>query len=201
MCPVCDQQFIAQIHGSYSKTTCSRACSNTFFKERRHTQASRTKRSHALKGKLSPRRGSGADHTCKTCRTTYKMPDHQSTVFCSTECKLAYQITVAATRQLALQSYRTLAAFKFNVYDHPDKFNLQLLEKHGWYKAINHGNNLTGVSRDHLFSVSDGFKLGIDPTLLAHPANCQLLIQTDNARKRARSIISVDELKERIKNF
>lgn len=51
-CPVCQKQFET---GSRKKqlSTCSRSCSNTFFKDRRHTLISRKKRSESLKGRLS----------------------------------------------------------------------------------------------------------------------------------------------------
>ena len=37
--------------------------------------------------------------------------------------------------------------------------------------------------------------------MLAHPANCQLLIHSDNIRKHAKLGMSVEELKSRIKNW
>ena len=40
---------------------------------------------------------------------------------------------------------------------------LNLIKKYGWYKAKNHGNNLNGISRDHMLSIADGFKNSIDP--------------------------------------
>lgn len=96
------------------------------------------------------------------------------------------------------------AKFTFHVYDFPDKFNLNLIEKHGWYSTPGSRNgvkNVNGVSRDHMISISEGFKLGIDPKLLAHPANCQLLQHRDNQRKHGRSSITLDELYKRIEEW
>ena len=102
--------------------------------------------------------------------------------------------------------YRSLCAFEFNVYDYPDEFDLNLLNKFGWYspngyKKRNKTPNLNGVSRDHLYSIHDGFVNRIDPTILAHPANCQILIhngQHGNNKKKANSSIDLETLKQRI---
>jgi len=58
---------------------------------------------------------------------------------------------------------------------------------------------MTGVSRDHLYSVYDGFSNKIDPKILKHPANCRLMIHSENSRKHKTSSITLNELKERIK--
>ena len=85
--------------------------------------------------------------------------------------------------------------------DFPDEFDFDLIKKFGWYKAKNRGNNLNGVSRDHMFSVSEGFKQNIDPYLISHPANCKLIIHNDNQKKKHNSSITLEELKLKIKNW
>lgn len=105
-----------------------------------------------------------------------------------------------------IRHYRSRAAFKFNVYDYPDKFNLSLIDRHGWfspngYKRRNKTPNLNGISRDHLYSVADGFKNDVDPKVLAHPANCQLILHNGpngNSSKNSKSSISLQELLKRI---
>ena len=49
-----------------------------------------------------------------------------------------------------------------------------------------------------MFSISDGFKLGIDPKIISHPANCQLLKHTDNSKKWKKSSLNIEELKNKI---
>ena len=61
--------------------------------------------------------------------------------------------------------------------------------------------NKSGVSRDHMFSISDGYKLKIDPAIISHPANCQIILQADNSKKNAKSSISLNQLMERIHNW
>jgi hypothetical protein len=89
------------------------------------------------------------------------------------------------------KQYYNACKFKFNVYHRPDRFNLSLLEIHGWYHPINNPN---GVSRDHMFSVSDGWKSKIVADIMSHPANCRLVLHKDNQRKKSKSSITLDEL-------
>lgn len=103
------------------------------------------------------------------------------------------------------QKYYQQAKFKFKIYDFPKEFNLELLEKHGWYtcpgrKRKNYKKNTkNGISRDHIVSISEGFKNNYKSKDLSHPANCQLVRQVDNVRKRGKSNISYEELKIKIK--
>ena len=76
-----------------------------------------------------------------------------------------------------------------------------MIKQYGWYKAKNHGNNLNGVSRDHMYSVKDGFINNVDPKIISHPANCRLLCHSKNASKGAGSCISLDELLCRIEKW
>ena len=99
------------------------------------------------------------------------------------------------------QKYKQDCLFKFNLADYPEHFDFSLIEKYGWYSPTNKKNNLEGVSRDHMLSVREGFELGIDPKLISHPANCRLMKHTDNISKNKKSVITVEELLEKIKEF
>lgn len=108
-------------------------------------------------------------------------------------CKEARIASIAAHKR-----YRQLATFKFSLNSYPNEFDFALIEAHGWYSAKNRGGNLTGVTRDHMYSVAEGFRKGVDPAIVAHPANCKLMLFTDNYRKRGSSSISLETLLERI---
>ena len=99
------------------------------------------------------------------------------------------------------QKYYRDCQFKFALNEYPNEFDFSLIEKYGWYKAKNHGDNLNGVSRDHMFSIKEGFELGVDSKLISHPANCKLMIHVDNKKKHTKSSITVEELKTRISNW
>lgn len=85
--------------------------------------------------------------------------------------------------------------------DYAEEFDFSLVEKYGWYSPSNKKNNLDGVSRDHIFSVKEGFELEIDSKLISHPANCQLMIHNQNVSKHKKSNITIDELIEKINIF
>lgn len=100
-----------------------------------------------------------------------------------------------------LNAYRQAAAFNFNLKDYPDRFNFSLIKKYGWYKAANRGNNLNGISRDHMVSVKYGFDNNIDPKTIGHPANCDLVRHSENSSKHSGCSITLEELLERIEKW
>jgi hypothetical protein len=92
------------------------------------------------------------------------------------------------------RDYRELCSFKFNLDDFKEEFDFGIIEKYGWYKAKNNGDNPNGVSRDHKVSVKYGFENKINPEVISHPANCQLMQQFKNSKKGRKISISIDEL-------
>ena len=78
---------------------------------------------------------------------------------------------------------------------------MKLVEKYGWYSPSNKGNNLNGVSKDHMYSVREGFINNIDCEIIKHPANCKLMIHNENNLKNSTCSITLDELLNRIKNW
>jgi len=91
--------------------------------------------------------------------------------------------------------YRSRCAFLFNV-----------VENYGWYspagnRGRNKKRNMVGVSRDHMFSIGDGFKMHVSPEIVAHPANCQLLLHDQNIKKHSLSCITLEELIVRISEW
>ena len=58
--------------------------------------------------------------------------------------------------------------------------------------------NPEGVVRDHIYSVARGFKEGVDPRIISHPANCRFITHKANASKSKRCDISLEDLQKRI---
>ena len=130
---------------------------------------------------------------CRNCNSSF----FTTNKFCSQECRRNYD-------RKDMDSYRIYKSdtnFKFNLADYPEEFDFSLIEKYGWYSPSNKNNNLDGVSRDHMLSVREGFELGINPEIISHPANCELMIHRNNISKNKKSSITLEELLERIKNF
>ena len=108
--------------------------------------------------------------------------------------KLAWKNGKFKIKSEGLDRYRQLCKFKFSLKEFPNEFDFKLIETHGWYKPKNRGNNLNGVSRDHMFSVKMGYDLNISPYYISHPSNCKLMIHNENSKKHSNSTITIDEL-------
>jgi len=121
---------------------------------------------------------------CKFCNKPLKYKDKDK-LYCSIYCKSKANRTV-------YQLY--VSQCKFNLFNYPKEFNLDLIDEFGIYAASNHGNNLTGISRDHKFSKFNGYYYLIDPYIISHPANCELMKHTRNNDKKRKNSISLKEL-------
>lgn len=73
-----------------------------------------------------------------------------------------------------------------------------LLKKNGMYHRI---TNPLGVVRDHRISVDFGWKHSIDPSIIGHPANCEFLLHSSNARKTNGLSVELQDLLQEIQNF
>ena len=90
--------------------------------------------------------------------------------------------------------YYNKCQFRFG-FTIPQIQGYELIKKYGIYS----NDNITGVARDHIVSISYGWENNISPEIISHPANCQIVQQIDNCRKSSGSSISVEELIERIR--
>ena len=97
--------------------------------------------------------------------------------------------------------YKLQCQFNFALSDFPDEFDFDLIRKYGWYKAKNKGNNPNGVSRDHMYSVMEGYRNNVDPSIISHPANCRLIRHNDNISKLDGSTITLEQLLDRIEKW
>lgn len=97
--------------------------------------------------------------------------------------------------------YRVECEFKFSLSEFSSEVDIELIKKTGMYSPTNKKNNLNGASRDHIFSVKNGFLLGINPIIIRHPANCQIISQLENQSKYTKSNISLKKLLQKIKLF
>jgi len=117
--------------------------------------------------------------------------------FCSFNC---WQNNIRLYKT-AFEIYKIKCKFMFNVYNYPNYFDIEILNKYGWYSAFNKGNNKNGISRDHIYSIKDGFVNGVACEIISHPANCRLISHTENQKKSFYSSISLEELKIKILKF
>jgi hypothetical protein len=127
---------------------------------------------------------------CPVCLDYFRSPKGGK-VYCKVTCNPEFT---------SRQSYRRMCKFKLNNQDYPELYNEQLIVEYGWYNPTNvkGTTNLTGVCWDHLYRISDGYKNRVDPKILAHPANAELVPWLENITRKE-SIISLEELYKRIK--
>jgi len=205
MCPKCN------VEHDKSGIFCSRSCANkrgprtVEFKKTVSEKLTGRKVSNDTIQKISgdnhhKRKGKNLSKReiihCLLCHKQF-LQKKDTSKYCSVECYIeSYRAVRTEWKQ-----YNIACKFIFNVYNYPKYLDLQLINEHGWYSASNRGNNLNGISRDHMFSVKQGFRQKVCPKIISHPANCQLLLHSLNSSKKTKCSITIEELKERIKNF
>ena len=182
------------------KYFCSRSCANSHSVSAAH----RKKVSEALTGRVYVQPTEVNTH-CLACGKNFtytKTNASREKRFCSRTCGTLWgrRALIEKTRaqRPALINYRADCAFAFNLKDYPEEFDFSLVEQHGWYSAANRGNNLTGVSRDHMVSIRYGFDNTISAAHIGHPANCRLLTHSANVSKGTKNHITYEELLHRI---
>jgi hypothetical protein len=135
------------------------------------------------------------EQKCEFCKNIFYSKRKKN--YCGIKCANKF----IRSQRPALINYRADCAFRFNLKDFPKEFDFALIEKYGWYSAANRGNNLTGISRDHIVSVKYGFDNNIDPHIISHPANCRLVTHTENSSKNQKSLLTLEELLIKIKEW
>ena len=211
-CKNCETKFIAL--KKQNQQFCSQQCSGSYnTKGRKHSKETKEKIKQSNTGKKQKKESidkrvekfnktienrqflykkinfkkekSSKKRVCKNCSNDVLFKK----TICE-ECRVSYY-----------KYYRPSCEFDFNIFKYKEKFDFLLVEKNGWYSPLNKKNNPSGVSRDHLYSVKDGFINKIDPKFIKHPANCQLILQKDNNIKNSKSSISFEELLKRIEKW
>ena len=133
------------------------------------------------------------DKVCSVCGKSF----HSKSNFCSRSCSMKNRC--GNVNRMSLKYYRLECSFTFALNDYPNEFDFKLIEQHGWYSPVNSSKpNLHGVSKDHMVSVKWGWEHKIDPKIISHPANCKLILQSENSSSCDECSITYEELLERI---
>lgn len=88
-------------------------------------------------------------------------------------------------------AYKEAAKFYTPCYILEQIPNYHLVYQIGWYHPK---KNTNGASRDHMYSVKDGWDHNVPIEIIKHPANCQIMTILENKRKGKKSSISLDKL-------
>lgn len=178
------------------KYFCSRSCANS----RKPSQETKDKISKKLKG-VPTKNGEWLEVLKKCLNCGNEFVSKRKNKCCSRICSSNKRKNESLKNKNIKDIYKKLSEFKFSLNDYPDEFNFELINEYGWYKAKNRGDNLNGVSRDHIISVTGGYEKMINPILLSHPVNCELIRHNDNVSKGKAFGMSIDELIDKIKKW
>jgi len=190
LCKQCNKP-ISFVKRKYDSIFCGRSCSAKFNnKLRQYTWGDKISQSMLRYNELNKKEPNYK--YCINCNA----PFLKNKIHCSRKCKSEYERKSIPE----FQKYKLDCKFKFGLSSFPDEYEFTLIENYGWYSPTNK-NNIGGVSRDHIFSIREGFELGIDPKIISHPANCQLMIHSKNISKHKKSDISIEELMNKIQKF
>lgn len=109
--------------------------------------------------------------TCKFCKLPFV-------------CKSALQY--CNKHRLEAANKRAIYKFKFNVFNYPTLFDLNLLTTIGFYGPGGKSKkwNMCGLSRDHKVSIADAITHNYDPYIISHPMNCELMPHSKNNSKK-----------------
>lgn len=182
---------------------CSRHCANTkpMTNEQKEKISNSAKTSEKVKIEAQKRR-KYKERICLECGKIFY--NHNKCSFCNVECKKKFTIKNKTHFQIKNENYyvyRRKCNFLFALNCFPDEFDFSLINKFGWYKPKNKGNNLGGVSRDHMISVKYGYENNISPKIISHPANCKLMVHNDNIRKYISNDFNMEMLQRRIDDW
>jgi len=173
-----------------TKQYCSRACANS----RTHSNKTKRKIQTALTLIAYP-----TDKECIRCKSKFTVDNAREyrRQYCSNACRKNKR----RESMDKVNIYRRDCQFKFALNSYPDEFNFDLIKLHGWYSAKNRGDNLGGVSRDHMVPIMYGFNNNIPTEIISHPANCEIMIHNDNVSKGAIPSITLESLIYKIEKW
>lgn len=191
-CKVCNGEYAvicrnSQLNNSrYVMQHCSLKCANT----RVHSDEVKNKIKKSMLHRLGIQYP--YDKICPVCNLNFSIYNSSESrrTYCSDKC-----IKQKRSNHLSnISKYRNECSFKFALNNYPDEFDFNLIKQHGWYAASNRGNNLNGISRDHIIPIMYGWKHNISSDIISHPANCQLMRHSDNVSKYTNPGITLEEL-------
>lgn len=194
ICQVCGKEYeVICTEKEYIKQCYRKTCSNNCAHKLSVVNTDITEKNKSISSTYQTKK-EVLYKICEFCGKTFEAK-HKNAKYCCDKCRKN-----SKSKNIKFSSkYKNLCAFTFALNDFPDEFDFNLINEYGWYKAKNHGDNLNGISRDHMISKDFGFENLIDPYIISHPANCKLLQQTKNASKGSKNSLTLDELLKRIK--
>jgi len=79
--------------------------------------------------------------------------------------------------------YHKLSYWTGNMFNTCSENERKIMIEYGIFHPV---NNSGGVSRDHRFSIKEGFINKVYPEIIRHPCNCEIMLQSDNSKKHSK---------------
>lgn len=206
-------------------------CNNILIYKKRHNKfcSSSCSASYTVKRRTFSTQNKKKEHTCSICESKFLGSIHLSknNRICN-RCRDIHRVIIVGpytpiykntckktniifyyhkrkkyhpTTDLSRREYYDACRFTFSLKHTPGIENISLIEEIGWFSNKKTSHNINGASRDHMYSVSDGWQNNIDPNIISHPANCTIMSHAENRAKNFRSSITLPELHIRINNY
>ena len=198
-CPKCGIYFVPKNNNKF----CSRSCANSrTITEQHKLKTSKTLKSKPIKnqfGEWTPRINFDF---CGDYTKVYKcICKYSGKTFYSNTPKQVYPDLARDKKE-----YTYSCQFRFGISLYPNWFTdaSEKIKKYGWYSTPGSRTgtkNLNGISRDHLYSITDGWLNNVPPSIIRHPANCSLIPHKENQSKHKKSKITLVELYYNIELF
>jgi hypothetical protein len=199
-CPECAKWFNSRLGGA----NCSQSCGGKSANKKRIADGYVVSQNHRLQISKKLKHQSTIDKELKDLEFNLQISGEYTKVKfkirCCNNCKSEFpswrygtNIICDVCRANKGYSY----GFKFNIYHYPDLFDLDLLNRVGWYSQggkSRRTKNIDGLARDHKVSISEAKKNNYDPYYISHPCNCELMSQRSNSKKNTNSSITYEEL-------
>lgn len=192
-CKKCLKEFEVTFIEGHEKENyyCSSNCSHS----REQTEEINRRRSHTTRGTWKEKGFVVKEEkNCPICGKLFL----SKAKTCSYQCNSSLRDRKDLSKK---KDYKLACQFRFALNSFPAEFDFTLVEEHGWYKATNRGGDGSGISRDHMLSVDFGWKNKIDPSIIRHPANCKLMLHTENFKKNTNCSITLEDLLKRIEQW
>lgn len=192
---------------------CSQSCSATHNNKKRGPRGERTKQNIAAGVtnyyKLNPRKQKTSNRATRTHTKVEIIGDYSKLFLCSCRhCKTKFISRIkkqycSKHKDLYSASNKSGYKFTFNVFHYPDLFDLTMLKSVGWFSPGGKSGswNIKGLSRDHKISVNDAIANDYDPYYITHPCNCELMPHSKNNKKKTKSSITYEELKQLVNTY
>jgi len=199
LCLYCNKEFIKnQLEQKYCNHSCAATHSNlnrnpNVYKKHSEILKEKFKHNELHFSNVKTKNISiKINKICIFCNKEFIVNPSSKQKYCSVDC--TPQKRRSFELKNSLKQYRRQCNFTFGLSMFPEEFDFEMIKTYGWYSPSNKKNNLEGVSRDHKFSIREGFELKVPIHIMKHPANCVLMKHTKNISKGKKSSITLDEL-------